>query len=65
MLIDVLKGGAIGDVKTDEDLKRICGRDVTARSGHAGILYSAIRYCVREYKVVWERERGGGLYTLH
>lgn len=59
-LIDVLKEGKVGDVKTDEKLKEICGRDTAPGGDGYGNLASAIRHVQRNYGITWKRVVGAG-----
>lgn len=60
-LIEAMKNGKPGDMLTDEELERICGLACHSRQkgGEPGKGYgyvgTAIRYCVREHRVVWKR----------
>ncbi|HOY61643.1 MAG TPA: hypothetical protein PLK80_03280 [bacterium] len=57
-LIDALKEGGVGAVYTDEELKKICGKDTAPGGEGYGNLQSAINYVMQNYDLVWERERG-------
>jgi AraC-like DNA-binding protein len=57
-LIDCLKDGQVGDVLTDEDLTRICGKSTKVDGDGYGYLNSAIRYVLKQHGIVWKRDRG-------
>ena len=57
-LIERMKAGKPGDVLTDEQLLALSGAN--CRPGATGYrsLQTAIRHVLREFGIVWERERG-------
>jgi len=55
-LIDALKNGKPGNEFTDEQLNIKCGFSVAVGTPHYGKLLSAIRYCINNHGVVWERQ---------
>lgn len=54
-LIEELKVGAVGAVRTDEDLSKICERNTRVGGNGYGYLQSAIRHVLRYYDLVWKR----------
>lgn len=54
-LIDKLKDGKPGDTLTNAQLSTIAGANIEEKTGY---LYSAIRYCTANHKVLWQRVRG-------
>jgi hypothetical protein len=60
LLIELLKGGKIGDVFTDAQLKACCERNTAPGGDGYGYLMSAIRYVEREHGIVWKRVTGAG-----
>ncbi len=56
-LIELLRGGKDGEVKTDDELTEHCGYNTAVGKPGYGYLQSAIRYCLREHSVVWRRRR--------
>lgn len=59
LLVEALKGGKQGDIMTDEELMKICGRDCRNGNG-AGPLRSAIYHVTTAYGVRWKRIPGEG-----
>lgn len=57
-LIDRIKDGKAGDVLTDEELSRLCGRNTCVGGDGYGYLNSAINHVLKQYGIVWKRERG-------
>jgi len=53
-LIQALRDGKPGDVKTDIELASVCGRDTRVGGPGYGHLQSAIQFCERD-GVVWKR----------
>jgi len=54
-LIELLKGGKVGDVLMDERMMEVCGQVTMPNHPGYANLQSAIRYCLREYGMVWGR----------
>lgn len=60
-LIEALKQGKVGDTKTDEELKAICGKDTFVGGAGYAYLQSAIRHVLNnEPHLVWQRVTGAG-----
>ena len=58
-LIDLLKDGKPGEsVLTDERMTAVCEKSTEVGGNGYGNLGSAIRYCVRNYGLVWQRVVG-------
>jgi len=57
-LIMRLRGGKPGDVLTDAQLTEACGMDTSVNGPAYGYLQSAIRWCLNNHRIVWERQRG-------
>ena len=57
-LIEALRAGNVGDILTDEELARICGRDTKVGGEGYPNLQTAVKRCTKEHAVNWERVPG-------
>lgn len=57
-LIQKLREGKPGDVLADAELSEVCGQDTGVHGPAYGYLQSAIRWCLNNHQIVWERQRG-------
>lgn len=55
LLVEALKDGKPGEVKTDEELTKICGRDTRPQKPGYASLGSAIRYLIKHHGIRWRR----------
>lgn len=60
LLVERLKDGKPGDIATDEDLSRVCGRDTRLGGKGYQSLRTAVGYVAKHYQVVWGRVTGEG-----
>jgi len=58
-LIERLKTGKQGDVITDEEIQAITGLDCSPNHRGYGKLQTAIRRCLHDFNILWERQRNG------
>lgn len=59
-LIELLKGGKVGDVLTDEEMFAICERKTMPGGDGYGNLQSAIKHVETNYGLVWRRVKMTG-----
>lgn len=52
-LVEKMKDGKIGDIKTNETLREISGVDCSTKGRGRHNLYGAIQICERDHGVVW------------
>ncbi len=57
-LVELFREGKPGDTHTDEALAKHCGHNTAVGQPGYGYLQTAIKYCLREYGIVWRRQRG-------
>lgn len=60
-IINLLKVGKVGDTITDESIANSIGMRVSTNSQGYRYLHSAIKYCLDNYGIVWQRQRGQNL----
>ncbi len=57
-LIEILEKGAVGDVLTDEKLSGMAGKDCSVKGKGYPSLMSAIRWCISQHAIHWQRIAG-------
>lgn len=60
MLIKAIQNGKPGDVMTDEELTKVCGKQTAPHGEGYSYLMSAIRHVLREHRILWKRIREKG-----
>jgi hypothetical protein len=59
-LVELLKDGEVGDVKTDEEMEVVCGKRTGVGENGYGYLQTALRVVLRDYGRLWKRTPGAG-----
>jgi len=57
-LIEKMKGGKPGDTLTDDELTEACGKNTKVTGDGYSNLQTAIRYCVNNHGIFWQRITG-------